>query len=160
MRFLTLVAVVAVPALAQTLDDELGRLPESMRDAVAKADADPKTSAAFWSWYRCSVCQPLIDEGNITIAHEKEKAKVAGLVNKLALYRAQEQVVAGRKCLRHADDAFKAWKLKPLACTAKPVAEVAECLAQDGRSEEPVCRLQQIRVVDAPAREVWFTPGR
>jgi hypothetical protein len=155
-----LLALLIGTAFGQTLDSELDALPESMRKAVAKADADPKTSVAFWSWYRCSICQPLVDEGNDAIAHEKEKAKVAGVVNKLALYRAQEQVVAGRKCQRHADDAFKAWKLKPVACTSKPVADVAECLAQDGRSEEPVCRLQQIRLVDAPAREVWFTPGR
>lgn len=71
-----------------------------MREAVAKADADPKTSVAFWSWYRCNICQPLVDEGNDAIAHEKEKAKVAGVVNKLALYRAQ---VRRRSLLQRGD---------------------------------------------------------
>lgn len=162
MRLVLLASLVSVCALADdsVIDAELAKLPEDLRQKVAKADQDPKTSAAFWSWYRCTVCQPLIDEGMEAIAGEKEKAKVAGLVDKAVVYEGQELVVAGKRCTKKTDEAFKAWKQKPLSCSKSEVTKVAECVAAETPSTEPVCRLQQIRLLDAPARETWFTPAR
>ncbi len=94
------------------------------------------------SWRRC-VGQARVAEAKSVIAREKEKAKVAGVVDKGVLNEAGGAVVDWTKHVAWADDQLKKLKRKPLACQSAPVATVQECL-DEGTPTEVRCRALHI----------------
>ncbi len=156
MKCLWLILVVGAVAHANSFEEEnIGQLPEPMRSKVLTASKVAANQRAFWSFYLVAVCQPLTDEGSKTVALEKEKASVAGLVNRGVLYEAQEKVVAGRKCTAQAAAVLKERRLTALAGTRPEVRDVKTCL-ENPESTEPRCVLWRLLSADSPTREAWF----
>lgn len=130
----------------------LARIPEELLAEVMRENRENfvTLNAEYRAWYRCNVCQSLLDDGNRMVQLEKEKAKVAGVVNKAALYEGQQHVVAGRRCLKHADPPTG------IPCGSKRVLRVDRCLSGE-HAREPWCLTIGVYAFEQPTADDWYS---
>jgi hypothetical protein len=112
---------------------------EAKKESAARArqlvDEDRSVWVDYLSWRRCS-CQRDVDEASAVVKREKEKARIAGVVNKVSLNEAAEVIVDGRECVKRAENALRGMRVKPVKCAAPNLEKVAECLGELASSEE------------------------
>jgi hypothetical protein len=129
MRTVLALSLVSSFALAGPVERGIAALPEDLKPRVTEEWKRPARAREFWSWYQCSVCQPLVDSGD----------------------------KAARNCSRFVVNALKDVGGAALGCTQPEVVRVGPCVLM-APSPEPWCRLMQLVSTSAPRRESWTAP--
>lgn len=91
----------------------------------------PEEQLAVLSAYICWQKQ-LKAEATEAIAHEKKKAKLVGVVDKVALNDAAEQLIEADKELRASADHLRRHRWRTNSCDKGETAELLECFVADG----------------------------